>query len=173
MFSKINVKKWFIFIDTFIYLDRIFYKPKCTMSAAQSFVKHTGKIPTGQTLQLALQRRCSHLHCFYMKVMHIIAQCGTVKMTCTYGKNSVWFTAFQQHIMLFFCPQDWQSCPTTDILARSKCINVKMDAFKISNKQVYHSGCSCVLHNLYMLNQGYSKMDNRDVLLGHFLTYVN
>lgn len=75
MFRRINVKKIFIFIDTFIYLyiqylciDRILYKPKCTMSEAQIFVNNciwgtnwlqTGKRQTARTVQLALQRRCS------------------------------------------------------------------------------------------------------------------
>lgn len=43
-----------------------------------------------------------------------------------------------------------------------------MTDVQISNRQVFHSGCSCVLHDIYVLHQGYSKMHDRRCAIGTF-----
>lgn len=76
MFSRINVKKIFIFLDTFIYVcvDRVFYKPKCT--EAQIFVNIWGTnwLQTGKEQLLGRDHHSDdvhqHLRSFCMKRSH-------------------------------------------------------------------------------------------------------
>lgn len=100
-----------------------------------------------------------HLHCFCMKMMHITAQCGTMKLTCTDGQNQSF--CISAPFNAFFSP----TLTIGKVVLR---LTVWHNKSALTYRRTSSKTCFIVdvalLHNIYMLQQGSRTMDDRRVI---------